>query len=85
MAQLVWVMTMLLGIITFLCRRLRISGEVIIGEGNFIGGGAIVLQQIRIGNNVRIGAGAVLMNRPKDGNTYLGNPANNQVLTILFI
>lgn len=54
---------------------LRISGEVSIGEGNLIGVGSIILQQIKVGNNVRLGAGAVLMTKPKDGGTYIGNPA----------
>ena len=54
---------------------IRVSGEVIIGEGNLIGVGSIILQQIKIGKNVHIGAGAVLMTKPKDGSTYLGNPA----------
>lgn len=54
---------------------IRISGEVTIGEGNLIGVGSIILQQIKVGNNVHLGAGAVLMTKPKDGCTYLGNPA----------
>lgn len=54
---------------------IRISGEVSIGEENFIGVGSIILQQIKVGNKVRLGAGAVLMTKPKDGCTYLGNPA----------
>lgn len=53
----------------------RISGEVTIGNGNLIGVGSIILQQLRLGNNVNIGAGAVLMTKPKDGCTYIGNPA----------
>lgn len=54
---------------------IRISGEVKICECNLIGVGSIILQQIKIGNNVHLGAGAVLMTKPKDGCTYLGNPA----------
>ena len=53
----------------------RISGEVEMGDGNLLGVSSIVLQQLRIGNDVRLGAGAVLMTKPKDGCTYLGNPA----------
>ena len=53
----------------------RISGEVIIGDCNLIGVGSIILQQIVIGNNVTLGAGAVLLTKPKNGNTYIGNPA----------
>lgn len=54
---------------------IRISGEVKIGEENLLGVGSIILQQIKIGNNVHLGAGAVLMTKPKDGCTYIGNPA----------
>ena len=54
---------------------IRVSGEVSVGECNLIGVGSIILQQLKIGNHVHIGAGAVLMTKPKDGCTYLGNPA----------
>lgn len=54
---------------------IRISGEVKIGEENLLGVGSIILQQIKIGNNVHLGAGAVLMTKPKNGCTYIGNPA----------
>lgn len=54
---------------------IRISGEVAIGNSNLLGVGSIILQQIKIGNNVHLGAGAVLLTKPKDGCTYLGNPA----------
>ena len=54
---------------------IRISGEVSFGCENLIGVGSIIIQQLKIGNNVHIGAGAVLMIKPKDGCTYIGNPA----------
>ena len=54
---------------------IRISGEVTLGNENLIGVGSIILQQIKVGNNVHLGAGAVLMTKPKDGCTYIGNPA----------
>lgn len=54
---------------------IRISGEVTIGDSNLLGVGSIILQQIKIGNNVHLGPGAVLMTKPKDGGTYIGNPA----------
>ena len=54
---------------------IKVSGEVKIGEENLIGIGTIILQQIKIGTGVHIGAGAVLMTKPKDGCTYIGNPA----------
>ena len=54
---------------------IRISGEVSFGNENLIGVGSIILQQLKIGNKVRLGAGAVLMTKPRDGHTYIGNPA----------
>lgn len=54
---------------------IRISGEVTIGEENLIGVGSIILQQVKMGNRVHLGAGSVLMTKPKDGCTYIGNPA----------
>ncbi len=53
----------------------RISGEVEMGDCNLIGVGSIILQQLKIGDYVRLGAGAVLFTKPKDNNTYIGNPA----------
>ena len=52
-----------------------ISGEVKIGNENLIGVSSVILQRLKIGNNVHLGAGAVLLTRPKDGCTYIGNPA----------
>lgn len=54
---------------------IRVSGEVSIGDCNLLGVGSIILQQLKIGSKVTIGAGAVLMTKPKDGCTYMGNPA----------
>lgn len=54
---------------------IRVSGDVTIGMCNLIGVGSIILQQITISENVTLGAGAVLMTKPKNGCTYLGNPA----------
>lgn len=53
----------------------RISGEVHIGEKNLLGAGSFVLQQIHIGNNIKLAPGAYLFTHPKDGATYIGNPA----------
>lgn len=64
-----------IGCYNVLMPDIRISGEVAIGEENLIGVGSIILQQIKVGNNVHLGAGAVLMTKPKDGGTYIGNPA----------
>ena len=53
----------------------RISGEVKIGGENMIGASSFILQQLKIGERVTLAAGGILMTRPKDGATYLGNPA----------
>ena len=53
----------------------RISGEVTIGSENLLGIASIIIQRMKIGNRVHIGAGSVLMTKPKDNNTYIGNPA----------
>lgn len=53
----------------------KISGEVKMGDANLLGVSSIVLQQLKIGNGITLGAGAVLMTKPKDGCTYIGNPA----------
>ena len=52
-----------------------ISGEVSMNDSNFFGVASVVLQRVRIGLNVRLGANSVLINKPKNNNTYIGNPA----------
>lgn len=53
----------------------RISGQVQIGDENFFGVSSVILQRIKIGFNVVLGANSVLLKNPKDGITYMGNPA----------
>lgn len=53
----------------------RVSGNVSIGNTNFLGVSSVVLQTLKIGNGIVLGAGSVLIRKPKDGNTYVGNPA----------
>lgn len=53
----------------------RVSGEVEIGDCNLFGVESVILQQIKIGSNIKLGAGSVLMRKPKDGQLYIGNPA----------
>ena len=53
----------------------RISGEVHIGKENTIGANSFILQQLTVGDRVTIGVGAILLTKPKEGCTYLGNPA----------
>ena len=53
----------------------RISGETIIGDCNLFGSGSFVKQGLRVGNEVTLSPLSPLMTRPKDGCTYMGNPA----------
>lgn len=53
----------------------RISGDVIIGDGNLFGGKSFVKQQLRIGDNVTLSPLSALLTKPKNGMTYIGNPA----------
>lgn len=53
----------------------RISGEVSIGDMNLIGADCFIKQQIKIGDNVTISPLSALLTKPKNGTTYIGNPA----------
>jgi len=53
----------------------NISGEVVIGEGNYWGTGAKIINQKTVGNNVTIGAGAVITKDIPDNVTAVGVPA----------
>jgi len=46
-----------------------------VGEGSFVGAGAVVRQNLHIGRNAMIGAGAVVVKPVGDGETVMGNPA----------
>ena len=53
----------------------NISGDVVIGEENYWGTGAKVIQGKRIGNDVVVGAGAVVVDDLPDHVTVVGVPA----------
>ena len=53
----------------------KVSGSVNIGNENLIGACSFILQGLKIGNNVTLSPGSILLTKPKDGNTYIGNPA----------
>ena len=53
----------------------RLSGELNIGDSNFFGVASVILQKITIGERVTVGANSVVIRKPKDGCTYVGNPA----------
>ena len=52
-----------------------VLGGVKIGEGSWIGAGAVVKQYVTIGRNCMIGAGAVVLENVPDGATVVGVPA----------
>ena len=53
----------------------RISGSTKIGERNLFGAMSFVHQGIKIGNDVILSPLSALLRKPKDGMTYIGNPA----------
>ncbi|MBD5355806.1 MAG: acetyltransferase [Bacteroides sp.] len=53
----------------------RVSGEVTIGNGNLFGADCFIKQLIKIGSHVTISPLSALLTKPKDGMTYIGNPA----------
>jgi sugar O-acyltransferase (sialic acid O-acetyltransferase NeuD family) len=53
----------------------RLAGHVSVGEGAFIGLGAVVKGGTRIGRNAIVGAGAVVLRNVPDAATVVGNPA----------
>ena len=53
----------------------RISGEVKIGNLNLLGADSFIKQQIIIGDSVTLSPLSALLTKPKNGGTYIGNPA----------
>lgn len=51
-----------------------VLGGVKVGEGSWVGAGAVVKQYITIGKNCMIGAGAVVLRDVPDGATVVGVP-----------
>lgn len=56
----------------------NIMGEVVLGRGVFIGGGAVVLPRLSVGADAVVGAGAVVTKSVPGGVTVVGNPARVQ-------
>lgn len=53
----------------------RISGAVVMGHRNLIGSMAFVKQCLKVGDDVTLSPLSALLSKPKNGNTYIGNPA----------
>jgi len=54
----------------------RHHGVPVIGDGVFVGTGAVVIGGIKVGNQARIGAGAVVLGDVPDGCAAVGVPAS---------
>lgn len=54
---------------------LEMATPVLIGSEVWVGGGAIILPGVRIGDGAIIGAGAVVLHDVDAGTTVVGNPA----------
>jgi sugar O-acyltransferase (sialic acid O-acetyltransferase NeuD family) len=53
----------------------RCNGNVMIGDGAYIGAGAVIRQGLAIGAGATIGMGAVVTKDVPAGETWVGNPA----------
>lgn len=53
----------------------KISGNVHVGNRNFLGVNSVIIQGMKIGENTTVGASALILRNTKDGYTYIGNPA----------
>lgn len=55
--------------------RVMCNGNVSIGDGSYIGTGAVLRDKVSIGRNAVVGMGAVVTRDVPDGATVVGNPA----------
>lgn len=53
----------------------RISGEVSIKDRNLLGAMSFIKQGLKVGSEITLSPLSALLTKPKDGNTYIGNPA----------
>lgn len=53
----------------------RVSGESTIGNRNLFGSMSFVKQCLKVGNDITLSPLSPLLSKPKDGKTYIGNPA----------
>lgn len=61
--------------VTIGTKGLGAQGAPVLGDNVFIGAGAKILGNIRIGNHVKVGANAVVLEDVPDGATVVGIPA----------
>ena len=52
-----------------------INGDVVVGEGSFVGSSSVTIGQLTIGSWSTVGAGAVVTKDVKDGTVVAGVPA----------
>lgn len=58
-----------------ICPRFAMAGHTSIGDSSYMGIGATVIDDIKIGNNVTVGAGAVVVRDIPDDKLVVGIPA----------
>ena len=64
-----------IGSYNILMPGVRVSGEVNIGNQNLLGAGCFIKQQLSVGDKITISPLSALLTKPKNGCTYIGNPA----------
>lgn len=65
----------MIGMATHVCPGVRLAGHVTVESGAFLGIGATVVQNIRIGFEAIVGAGSVVVNNVDPMTTVVGVPA----------
>ena len=58
-----------------LCARVTLGGNVLVGEGAYLGMGAMVRERVEVGEGSTLGMGAVLLRDLPAGETWVGVPA----------
>lgn len=65
----------MIGTATHVCPGVRLAGHVVVEAGAFVGIGATVIQNVRIGMDSTVGAGAVVIRDVEPLTTVVGVPA----------
>ncbi|MBD5226804.1 MAG: serine acetyltransferase [Bacteroidales bacterium] len=53
----------------------KISGDVRLGDSNLFGTMSFVMQGLKIGSEITLSPLSALLTKPRNGSTYIGNPA----------